>query len=249
MPSAFDEAFFERVTAGLDARRDPARALAMARYMKGLFPYAGVPAPAVEQIAREARRGLAAPAKEEITAAAMRLWALPEREYQYVACGLLARNVKRCDRSLLETVRILVTTKSWWDTVDTLAANVAGPLVLANPDLAAEMDGWAASENTWLARAAILHQLRFRERTDAARLFAYCTSRAGDPEFFIRKAIGWALREYSKTDPRAVVAFVQAHADVLSPLSRREALKWLSVRESGRRAAAEAAIDLAGLAR
>lgn len=249
MGASFTGTFLGRLAAGLEAGRDPVRAVAMARYMKGLFSYAGMPAPAVERLAREALTGLAAPTQDEVIATVLRLWALPEREYQYIACSLLARNVKRCDAALLETVRALVTTKSWWDTVDTLAANVAGPLVFAHPALAAEMDRWAASENMWLARTAILHQLRYKGRTDAARLFAYCTNRAGDREFFIRKAIGWGLREYSKTDPRAVVAFVAANRESLSPLSRREALKWLSVRESGKRAAAGAEIDVGGLAR
>lgn len=243
----FVDAFVERVIAGVEERRDPVRAVAMARYMKGLFPYAGVPAPAVERLVREALAGLAAPAHDDVVAASLRLWTLSEREYQYVACGLLARNVKRCDARLLDTVQELVTTKSWWDTVDTLAANVAGPLVLAHAGLAAEMDDWARSENIWLARTAILHQLRYKGRTDAARLFRYCADRCGDREFFIRKAIGWALREYSKTDPNAVVEFVAAQRDGLSPLSRREALKWLSVRESGKRAATAAAIDLAAI--
>ena len=88
-------------------------------------------------------------------------------------------------------------------------------------------------QDRWLARTAILHQLHAKDRTDTARLFAYCRRRSGDREFFVRKAIGWALREYSKTDAAAVRAFVNDHQDQLSPLSQREALKWLNRKERG----------------
>jgi 3-methyladenine DNA glycosylase AlkD len=93
------------------------------------------------------------------------------------------------------------------------------------------MDDWVEAENFWLARTAILHQLSAKRSTDAERLFRYCSVRSADKEFFIRKAIGWALREYSKTDERAVRSFVEDNAE-LSPLSRTEALKWLERRAS-----------------
>jgi 3-methyladenine DNA glycosylase AlkD len=107
---------------------------------------------------------------------------------------------------------------------------VVGPLVSRYPDLALTMDDWIASDNIWLARTAIIHQERFKDRTDVERLFSYCLLRAADRDFFIRKAIGWALREYSKTDADAVRRFVADHGSELSPLSQREALKWLSRR-------------------
>ena len=98
----------------------------------------------------------------------------------------------------------LITTKSWWDTVDALASRTVGALVLADPALRKTMDRWIRSDDIWIARTAILHQLFYKEATDTSRLFDYCLLRAGDNEFFIRKAIGWALREYSKTDEVAV---------------------------------------------
>ena len=96
-------------------------------------------------------------------------------------------------------------------------------LVAAHPELASVMDDWIAADDFWLARVAIIYQLRFKGATDEDRLFRYCAVRADDTEFFIRKAIGWALREYSKTNPTAVVEFVRDHE--LAPLSRREALR------------------------
>jgi 3-methyladenine DNA glycosylase AlkD len=125
----------------------------------------------------------------------------------------------------IETVRSLVVSKSWWDTVDTLAAHTAGPLVAAHPGLLSTMDAWITDEHMWLVRTAILHQLTYKTRTDAGRLFRYCAAQASHRDFFIRKAIGWALREYSRTDPTAVRSFVDSHRDTLSPLSVREALK------------------------
>ncbi|MEX2081800.1 MAG: DNA alkylation repair protein, partial [Dehalococcoidia bacterium] len=109
-----------------------------------------------------------------------------------------------------------------------LAANVAGRLVRDHPELAGTMDRWVEAEDMGLARTAILHQLRFKGATDSQRLFRYCEQKAPETEFFIRKAIGWALREYSKTDAGAVRRFVAEHDGELSGLSRREALLWLS---------------------
>lgn len=122
-----------------------------------------------------------------------------------------------------------MTAKSWWDTVDSLA-HAVGALVLAHPELAAEMDRWIADEDLWLRRVALLHQLDFGAQTDARRLFDYCARSAGETDFFARKAIGWALRQYSKTDPDAVCRFVAEHDAVLSPLSKREALRAIERR-------------------
>ncbi len=141
--------------------------------------------------------------------------------------------------AFLPVAEHMIATKSWWDTVDLLAANVVGPLVAATPALRSEMDRWLVSDDLWLARSALLHQLKWKGDTDADWLFAACLTRAGDTEFFLRKAIGWALREYSKTDAAAVRRFVSDHDAELSGLSKREALKWLD-----RRAArGEAAVD------
>ena len=110
----------------------------------------------------------------------------------------------------LDDVGRYITTKSWWDTVDGLAAWTAGPLVAANPELLATMDRWIVSDNICLARTAIIFQLGYKDRTDADRLFRYAAARAEDTEFFIRKAIGWALRQYAREDADAGRAFVEA---------------------------------------
>ena len=154
------------------------------------------------------------PGERELATFARRAWKLDEREYQYAACDVIAAYVGLCSERLLADLRFLVTHKSWWDTVDALAPSV-GALVLAHPQLRTELDSWIGDDNIWLARVALLHQLRFKTHTDSGRLFRYCRQRATDDEFFLRKAIGWAFREYSKTDAAAVRRFVAANADRL----------------------------------
>jgi len=202
----------------------------MAAYMRHQFTFFGIPAPAQRRLAASVWRDLPAPTEADVVAFTAACWAEPERELQYAACDYAIRHVRVCGAGFLEHVRTLLTTKSWWDTVDALAASVVGPLVIAHPPLVTVMDDWIDDDDRWLARTAIIPQLHAKDRTDTARLFGYCARRAGDREFFIAKAIGWALREYSKTDAGAVREFVTTHPE-LSPLSAREALKWLQRKE------------------
>ncbi|MGE0598700.1 MAG: DNA alkylation repair protein [Dehalococcoidia bacterium] len=226
-----------RLQDAFEPERDAERAMAMSAYMRGKFPYLGIPSPRRSALQRNALEALRKPNPAEVTATVTALWELPEREYQYAACDILGRNLRVLNESFLPVARRLIETKSWWDTVDTLASNTVGGLVRAYPELAVEMDQWVADENLWVARTAILHQLKFKDRTDSERLLRYCALRAADTNFFIRKAIGWALRQYSRTDPEAVRAFVAAHEAELSGLSKREALLTLNGGRKGKRAA------------
>jgi hypothetical protein len=128
------------------------------------------------------------------------LWALDAREYQYVACDLLARHQRVCGAHfLVRQAEPLIQTKSWWDTVDALRSAVVGPLVSRHDELVDVMWRWIDSDDIWLVRSAIIHQLGYGEHTDEDRLFALCARRADHPDFFVRKAIGWALREMPST--------------------------------------------------
>jgi 3-methyladenine DNA glycosylase AlkD len=207
------------------AAADPARAPAMSTYMREQFPFLGIPAPAQKSLSRDVVTGLGRPTEDDLRVVAQECWALPEREYQYFACGFLRRHARMCSAAFLPTARYLITTKSWWDTVDTLAAHLVGPMVARHHELVNAMDEWVLDDDKWLVRAAILHQLGYKEATDARRLFHYCAVRAGHDDFFVRKAIGWALREYAKTAPDEVRTFVHAHQSRLSALSVREALR------------------------
>ncbi len=230
-----------RIAAALATRADPSRAKDMARYMRDQFRFLGVPSPGQKKAWREATAGVPRLLSEAVVADAARaLWRLPEREHQYLGCTLVNRHAgtppraPRATPEFVDTVEALLTTEPWWDTVDALAVHAVGDLVRHHPELRAHMDAWLAGDDMWLTRAALLHMNRWRAATDADWLFAACRARADHPDFFIRKAIGWALREYSKTDAAAVADFVAAHDHALSGLSRREALVWLDRR--GRRA-------------
>ncbi|GGR28003.1 DNA alkylation repair protein [Streptomyces aurantiogriseus] len=226
-PSALADAVLERLTAAYAGAADPVRAVAMRAYMKDVAPFLGLPTPERRALSRAVLAGTSRPDEADCTAIALRCWALPQREYHYFAVDYLRRHAGRCTSAFLPVTRHLVTTVPWWDTVDLLAAHVVGALVAADPRLTADMDAWITDDDLWVVRTALLHQLRYKESTDADRLFAYCLHRSGHPDFFIRKAIGWALREYAKTDPEAVRAFLARERGRFAPLSVREALKNL----------------------
>lgn len=229
-PTALAVEVVARWRAAFGPAADPERAGPMTAYMKGHFAFLGITTPQRRALARTAIAGLPTPDEADVAAVAALAWALDAREYQYAAVDYAVRWVRRCSPDFLPVAESLISTKSWWDTVDLLAANVVGPLVAATPTLRSEMDRWLVSDDLWLARSAILHQLKWKADTDADWLFAACLARAADTDFFLRKAIGWALREYSKTDEAAVRRFVADHDAELSGLSKREALKWLDRR-------------------
>ncbi|WP_249401631.1 DNA alkylation repair protein [Streptomyces sp. YIM 121038] len=223
--SSLADTVLDRLTTSYAEAADPVRAAEMRAYMKDVAPFLGLASTERRDLARAVLAGTPRPDEADCAALALRCWRLPEREYHYFAVDYLRRHVKRCSSGFLPVARHLVTTVPWWDTVDLLAAHVVGGLVAADPELAAAMDEWSTDDDLWVVRTALLHQLRHKERTDSDRLFAYCARQAGHPDFFVRKAIGWSLREYAKTDPDAVRAFVERHRAALSPLSVREALK------------------------
>lgn len=220
-----------RLQAAFEPARDRGRAGPMAAYMRDRFPFLGIATPERTRLQRGAVAGLAEPEQPDVLAAARALWALPEREYQYAACSLLDVHSARLTTGALPELRWLVTSNAWWDTVDTLRKPL-GAVVLAAPELKAELRRWNGGDDRWLVRSSIIVQLGFKRRTDEAFLFEMCANRATDPEFFVRKGIGWALREYSKVDGGAVRHFVADHPE-LSALSRREALKWIERRQGG----------------
>lgn len=223
----FSATFLDRMTASLEEHRDPARAAEMTAYVRGQFAFIGIGSPAREALIRAAAEGMGTPSERDLRDLARACWKRRERDYQYAACKMLRRHVASLGPTFIGVAEHLITTKSWWDTVDELASHVVGPLTARHPDLGKTMDEWIASDDIWLARTAILHQMRYKTDTDERKLFAYCLRRASDAEFFIRKAIGWSLREYAKTNPGAVKRFVRENQDVLSGLSKREALKHL----------------------
>lgn len=216
-----------RLRRAYEAAADPVRAAGAAAYLRDQFPFFGVATPARRQLMREALAALPDPTEGQLGAISRALWAEPERELQQAGCDLLRQHVHVASADFIGVLHHLVTTKAWWDTVDALAAHAVGPLVRAHPELVATMDRWATSEDRWVARTAILHQLTAKDETDPERLLRYCRQRADDRDLFIRKAIGWALRTYAAVDPDAVEAFV-ASTPALSGLSVREAMRGVA---------------------
>lgn len=210
---------------------DPSKAKDMAAYMKGHFIYLGCTA----GDRRLASKALVRTAKgmdpDQLLICADRLWAEPEREFHYVGMDVVRAGAKNLRAEDLPAVRGLILATPWWDTVDSLAVHTVGTMVTNHPELVHDMDEWIEApddgDEMWLARTAILHQLMYKERTDVNRLFSYCEMRSESTEFFLRKAIGWALRQFARTDPDGVRAFVREHDASLSGLSKREALKHL----------------------
>lgn len=209
---------------------DREKALPMKKYMKGVSEYLGIPSPERAELLKTYVKDHGWPAAEALNMIIPELWKQPFREYQYIGVALLERQAKKLKSEQIELIEYTLTTKAWWDTVDMLASNVAGVLFKQYPDLErGKPDEWMATDNMWLQRTAILYQLKYKQDTDVERLFAYCRRLADSKEFFIRKGMGWALREYSKTDAAAVTNFV-AKTDLHS-LTQREALKWLDKKE------------------
>jgi 3-methyladenine DNA glycosylase AlkD len=164
----------------------------------------------------------------ELLRCARVLWAMPEREYQYVAVDLLARHADKLSIAHLPDLFALVQKKSWWDTVDALAGVIGRVMKTAcdcDPAAQCAMDEALAAKNLWVRRVAIIHQLGWRKKTDAQRLFAYAVTCAHEKDFFIRKAIGWSLRDYARHAPGEVRAFLKTNRTRLSPLTMREAGK------------------------
>ncbi|SFT25011.1 3-methyladenine DNA glycosylase AlkD [Paenibacillus sp. BC26] len=201
----------------------------MTAYMRDLFPFLGIRTPERAAVTKQFMKEHGVPSGAELERVARELWALPEREFHYTAMILLEKRKKDLTIDQIGFIEHLITTHSWWDTVDLIASHLVGAMFTRYPELAPTYtEKWIASDNLWLRRTAILFQLGYKGRTDAELLFSLIRRTAHEDEFFIRKAIGWALREYAKTDAAAVQQFVADTA--LSPLSVREALKHVGAK-------------------
>ncbi|HCJ4428382.1 TPA: DNA alkylation repair protein [Listeria innocua] len=206
------------------ANRSVADARPMEAYMKNQSPFLGIRATERKKLVADFLRENGMP--DDLLELVVELFAEEERELQYAAIDLLSRYGKKQASEAIEIYEQLVTTKSWWDTVDGLAGTVVSNHFRLYPDLIPIYnEAWINGDNIWLARTAILFQLKYKEETNAELLFANCEKWLGSKEFFIQKAIGWALRQYAKVDSEAVRVFVNSHT--LAPLSRREALKHI----------------------
>jgi 3-methyladenine DNA glycosylase AlkD len=218
-------AFHRAIVAAMVPLNDQHLALGMRAYMRDQFPYLGIPTPLRRKTAMILVRRFEPPGAEDLRSAAISLWKLREREYQYIAVDLLNYRHAHLGVSDLPWLLKLAQEKPWWDTIDGLA-KVVSRIVrreLTKGQLA--MDRAVKARSFWVRRIAMLHQLGWRSQTDTTRLFAYADALAQEEQFFIRKAIGWALRDYAWHDPVAVRQYLQQAGERLSKLTCREAGK------------------------
>lgn len=204
----------------------PEIAAGQAAYMKNQFAFHGIKTPLRRKLQKPFLQKEALPAQGKLEAVVQKLWALPEREYQYFAQELVQKYARRFHVGDLALLEYMITTKPWWDTVDFIASHLVAEYFRKYPELRSEVTSrWLDSGNIWLQRSTMLFQLHYKEETDYQFLALVINRLLGSNEFFINKAIGWALRQYARIDPYWVKNF--AARTELNSLSRREALKHL----------------------
>jgi 3-methyladenine DNA glycosylase AlkD len=217
-----------KVRAELAAAADPARAVGMQAYMKSTIPYRGVRMPELRAICKQVFAEHPLASHKEWQAEVLVLWRGARfREERYAAIELAAqkRYAEFRTASVLPMFEEMIVTGAWWDYVDGVA-DLVGQLLRSQPkQMRPVMRAWSKDENLWKRRVSIICQISFKEDTDLELLYANIGPNLADRDFFIRKAIGWALRAYAWTDPVEVARYVRLHAPQLSGLSRREALK------------------------
>jgi len=213
------------VEAALAPLADVAKAAGMRSYMRGKFAYLGITTPERRKAVKALTRGFGPVEAAALKSAAFALWRMEEREYQYVAADLLDRHQAVLSLDDLPWLLELVQAKSWWDTVDCFPKLVGSIVLRTGARGRRAMDQGVQHENFWVRRIAMLHQLGLRDEVDTARLFKYADLLAPEKEFFIRKAVGWALRDYAWHDWRAVEKYLDGAKERFSGLTVREARK------------------------
>lgn len=207
--------------------QNPERAVGAQAYMRNQFVFYGMEAKQWRLLVKTHIKSLPLPTPKELPAIVKALWQLPQREYQYAAVEIMAACQKQWPLAIIELVEYCLVRKSWWDSVDHIASKLTGPYFKMFPQQIIPITGrWNQHRNIWLQRSSLLFQKFYKKTTDTQLLANYIEHLASSEEFFVQKAIGWALREYGKTNPAWVKQFVAS--STLAPLSRREALKRLN---------------------
>lgn len=217
--------FIEQLTATFNAHRNPENASHMHNYMRGKFPYFGIKTALRRNLLKEVVADHQQEIISDVRNIARNLYKLPERELHLCAVELIEKQLRKKyaenDITLIETV---LTTNAWWDTVDFISKQILGNYLLQFPDqLATVIHKFTNSDHLWLNRSTIIFQLGYKQQTNEAVLYQQCRHFKVSDEFFIKKAIGWSLREYAKTNPKSVLNFVNSTS--LKSLSRKEAIR------------------------
>ena len=219
--------FIEKVNSAFTDNAIDTDAIQMEKYMRNQFKFFGLKSPLRKELQRNIIKEFGYPSINDIEYIALNFWNSDERELQYFAMELLQKNINKFDSNIIDFLETLIQKKSWWDTIDFIAPNLVGKLFINDKKLQNKyITKWINSNNFWLKRSAIISQLRYKEQTDFNLLKELIFITKDDDEFFIRKAIGWALREHSKRFPQEVKQFIKATD--LKPLSTREGLKYIN---------------------
>lgn len=219
--------FIEETVRTFSSLKNDENANYMEAYMKHQAPFLGVKQPIRKEAQKKILSLMGHPKVEQLKELVQGLWELREREYQLFAIEILVRNKNKVPKEFIDLYEYLITNKPWWDTVDVIAYKLVGTITLKYPEIIdSHMEQWSTSEHLWLRRTSILYQLQYKDKMNTQLLTKYIKRAMGTKEFFLNKAIGWTLREYSKTDPEFVMDFVDNHPE-LSNLSKREALRLI----------------------
>jgi len=195
--------------------------------MKDRYEYFGIKSPERKEIYKNHKSSYGLIPDERTKEIVEWCWNQPQREYQYFAMEFLGKVAKKADKKIISLYVYMVTHKAWWDTVDFIATNLVGPYLKNYPNEILNLTSkWMESGNMWLQRTCLLFQIKYKFTVDTDLLHIFISQLIASKEFFIRKAIGWSLREYSKVNPEFVINYVAENQ--LSGLSKREALKWIN---------------------
>ena len=216
--------FIAKAQQSFESHSTTERAPQMKVYMKDQFEFLGLNRPERNEIQKHLLLQFPINDAKTLENIVRKLWKLKFREYHYLALDILASKKKLIPELNFEFLNFLVEKNQWWDSIDTICSKVIGPYYLVHKGkYTNDMKVWWKSDNFWKRRACIIFQLKYKKETDLDFLISRILENAESKEFFLQKAIGWSLREYSKTDPKWVINFVEKNG--LKPLSKREALR------------------------
>ena len=220
--------FINQLETSFQENSNPENAAAMAKYMRNFFSFFGIKTTERRLIFKEFYKENQQEITKNPREIALQLYEKKQRELHYCAIEILIKQLKgKYKKEDIELIEKLIIINSWWDSVDTIAKNILGEYLLEFPlEIEKTIERFSISENMWLNKSAILFQLGYKQKTNFDLLKNLCEKHQNSNEFFIQKAIGWALREYAKTNPKAISDFVKNSN--LKPLSKKEALKNIS---------------------
>ena len=220
-------AAYNEIVSLLKENANPIQAVDMSAYMRDQFQFFGIKSPLRKELVREIKAMVKPMTSIDYQEFIELLWNDPHRECQYIATDLMGTIKKKLGVDWIDFLEQLIITKSWWDTVDFLAPNLLGNIFSRHVEIGHKYtDRWIESDNIWLQRSALIYQLRCKDKVDFERLTRYILLRKDSKEFFVQKAAGWALRQYSKFEPDKVRFFLDTNND-LAKLTVREGSKYL----------------------